>query len=106
MAQIRKASGEDTLGGIPESSSNLLERRRRGLCSRVLKSTPHCVFFCQNLLFALYDDDAAQVWESLPDAARALVPQSGRDFIYRWRTVLSEVCAQNGFDVSTLRSWI
>ena len=94
------------LGGVPESTSNLSERWRRSLCAGVLNRTAHRFFFPQNLLPALCANSAAQFAESLPDASRALVPQLGRDFVDRWRTVLGQVSVQNGFEVSPLGSCV
>jgi len=82
MAQIWKGSDEDTLCGIPESSSNLLERRRRSFRARFLNSTPYFFLFLQYLLFALCNDGTAQFWESRPDSAGTHIPQLGRDLIY------------------------
>jgi hypothetical protein len=81
MAEIRKGSDDDTLCGVPESSSNLLEGRRRRFRARFLKSTAHFFLFPQNLLLALCNDGVAQFWASIPDSAGAHVPQLGRDFI-------------------------
>jgi hypothetical protein len=48
IAEIWKGLDDHNLGGVPESTSNPPERRRRNLCAGVLNRAAHRFFFPQN----------------------------------------------------------